>query len=96
MKSIVFQPVINTFVNGEVKRKAIVKTKVDGWKHEEHFHVHIFRRGKIGYIINTLTEEVELKKYNYSTETYCDVEYEDFHKFIDIRRESINGYGIYE
>ena len=91
MKKIVFQPVLD-----ERKRKAVVKKKVNGWKHEQYFHVHIFRRGKTCYIINTSTEEFELRKYNYSTETYCNVEYEEFHKFIDIKTESINGYNVHE
>lgn len=84
MKKIIFQPIMDDFNYGRTKRRAIVKPKVNGWKHEHHWHIHIFRRGKFGYIINTSTEEVELRKYDYSNACYCYVTYDDFHKFIDI------------
>lgn len=82
MRTIVFAPILD----GK-KRKAVVKEKVNGWKHTEKHHIHFFSRGKISYLINTLTYECELRKYDYSKACYCDVTYDDFHKFIDIITE---------
>lgn len=79
MKEITFQPVLDG-----VKRMATVKEHVNGYKHTENLGIHIFRRGKIGFIIDTNWENVSIKKFNYSTASYEYVGYEHFHKFINI------------
>lgn len=83
MKMVKFQPIMDG-----VKRKAAIKEKVNGWNHSEYSDIHYFRRGKIGYIINAITDEVEFRKFDYSESRYLDVTYEEFHKFIDIKVEN--------
>lgn len=79
MKEIVFQSILDG-----VKRTAIVKRNVNGYKHTENLGIHIFKRGKIGFIIDTNSDNVSIRKFNYNTATYEDLYYEHFHKFIDI------------
>lgn len=80
MKEIIFQPILDG-----VKRTAIVKRNVNGYNHTENLGIHIFKRGKIGFIIDTNSDNVSIRKFNYNTATYEDLYYEHFHKFIDIK-----------
>ena len=74
-----FQPVLD----GRM-RIAVPKEKVNGYKHEKINSIHIYRRGNIGYIIDTFTTAVTIKKYDYSTAQQLYITYDECHKFIDI------------
>lgn len=81
MIKITFEPIMDGW-----KRKAVVKDKVNGYKHTEAQGVHFFRRGKVAYIIDTHSLSVTLEKYDYSEAHYLSVEYNDFSKFVDIEK----------
>lgn len=81
MRKITFEPIMDGW-----KRKAIVKDKVNGYKHTEAKGIHFFQRGSVVYTINTYTEAVILEKYDYSEAHYLSVNYDDFRKFIDIEK----------
>lgn len=79
MKKIVFQPILDG-----IERIAIIKERVNGYKHTEDSGIHIFKRGKIGFIIDANSENISIERFNYYTASYEHLGYEHFHKFIDI------------
>lgn len=84
MRIITFQPVMD----GKL-RTATPKSKVNGWTHTcSVFNIHYFRRGRIGYILDTDEEgRATLEKFDYTTGKYVDVDYDEFYKFYDIKSE---------
>lgn len=88
MRSIRLQPIMNG-----VRRTAIPKDKVNGWKHTCNvYDIHFYRRGSIGYILTPNDPDgATLEKFDYSTCKYLDIhDYDDFHKFYTIKLETID------
>lgn len=81
MRKIIFEPIMDGW-----KRKAIVKDRVNGYKHAEAQDIHFFQRGNIAYIVNVHNEAVTLEKFDYSKAHYLSVEYNDFRKFVDVEK----------
>lgn len=85
MRVMRLQPIMN-----DELRVAIPKDRVSGYKHSTAYGVHIYTRGKIGYIVTP--DEVEgatLEKHDYSKHEYLDVySYDEFTKFCEIKTAS--------
>lgn len=79
MKTITFEPVMD----GR-KRKMNLKSRVPGYRHTETFHLHFYQRGKKAYIFNTHTEAVTIRKFDYESCTYQEIDYPEIAKFIEI------------
>ena len=82
MRIMQLQPVMN----GKL-RIATPKEKVNGWKHTSAHGIHYFRRGNVGYILDTNPKDgATLEKFDYKHHKYLEIcDYDEFIKFYDIK-----------